>query len=172
MCGNSLLHGPVPGSGPNIGWPQLLHQAASCHSTGRSRREGKCSSRVDNIWQEWIFGKSPSVSGMPTSPHLLRPPPTGSSPFSCSGSYKNTTAFHPQPAGASLREATARDPESNLRTQGPWRACSFSPSWLPWPWQPCAMVRTPACAFSVFFSSGFSLLEFFLSLPVFPLSLQ
>lgn len=72
-----------------------------------------CPPREDNIWKEWLFGKSPSASLVPTSPHLLRPPPTGSSPFSCSSSYKISTDFHKQPVGASPCTAAAQDSETN-----------------------------------------------------------
>lgn len=87
-------------------WPQsqgghnVRSRAASCCSTVWPRIEGNCPPRADIIWKEWRFGKSPSASLGPTSLHLLWPPPTGSSPFSCSSSYKNFTAFHEQPTEA------------------------------------------------------------------------
>ena len=97
VCGNSLLCGPVPRSDPNIGQPQLVYQGSLLpYKSGPGVREN-CPPGVDNIWKEWVFGKSRSAHWMPTSLHLLRPPPTGSTPFSCSDSYKNPTAFHQQP---------------------------------------------------------------------------
>ena len=97
VCGNSLLCGPVPRSDPNIGQPQLVYQGSILpYKSGPGVRKN-CPPRVDTIWKEWVFGKSPRAHWMPTSLHLLRPPPTGSTPFSCSDSYKNPTAFHQQP---------------------------------------------------------------------------
>ncbi|XP_055250157.1 matrix Gla protein [Moschus berezovskii] len=44
---------------------------------------------------------------MPTSLHLLWPPPPGPTPFS-SDSYKNPTAFHQQPVAVSLHCCSGR----------------------------------------------------------------
>lgn len=91
------------------------------------------------------------MSLVPTSPHLLRPPPTCSAPFSCSSSYKNSPAFPLKSVGASLPTCySTRQGGHNTR---PWRICSHSLFWQPWPWQLCVMVRNILLHFS-----GFSLL--------------
>lgn len=172
VCGNSLLRGPVPALTQTWGGHNLCTRAAAAVAQSGPEMRENCSPGADNICKEWIFGKSPSASWVPTSPHLLRPPPTGSSPFSCSDSYKNSTAFHQQPGGASLSTAAAQDSESDPET--PWGVYSFSPSWLPLLWQLSVMVRTFSCHFFVFFfsASDFSWHGFFLSLLLFfPLSL-
>ena len=114
VCGNSLLCGTLPRSGPKyrVATTSVSGQHPATAQSGPGVREN-CPPRVDNIWKEWIFGKSPSVSLGPTSLHLLWPPPTGSSHFSCSSSYKNSTAFHGPPAGASLPSAAAQASETN-----------------------------------------------------------
>lgn len=143
VCGNSFLHGLLPRPGPKhrVATTAVPGQHLAVAQPGPGMRES-CPLRVDNIWKEWIFGKRPSASLVPTSPHLLGPPPTGSSPFSCSGSYKNSTAFHSRPEGASLPTAAAQDSENDPQDhRETWRACSFSQFWLPWPWQLYVMVR-------------------------------
>lgn len=82
------------------GWPQtqgghnFCTRTASCYTQPGPGVRENCPPRVDNIWKEWVFGKSPSASLGPASLHLLWPPPTGSSPFCGSSSYKNSTTFH------------------------------------------------------------------------------
>lgn len=109
VFGNSLLRGPLPKSGPKpraatTSAPGQHPAIAQSHPAVREN----CPPRVDNIWKEWIFGKSPSAGWVPTSPHLLRPPPTRSSPFSFSHSYKNATVFPSQPVASSVPAAAAQ----------------------------------------------------------------
>ena len=53
---------------------------------------------------------------------------------------RRSRLFMVSPVGASLSTAAARDGESDPQDpERPWRACSFSPSWPPWPWQLCVM---------------------------------
>lgn len=89
LCG--LLSRSVPKH--TMATTSAPEQHPAVAQSGPGVREN-CPLRVDNIWKEWLFGKSSNASSVPTLPHLLQPSPTGSSPPNCSGSYKNLTAFH------------------------------------------------------------------------------
>lgn len=112
VCGNSLLCGPLPRSGPKprAATASVPAQPPAIAQSHPGMREN-CPPREDNIWKEWIFGKSPSATLVPASPHLLRPPPTGSSPFSCSSSYKNPTQPVPNSLQEPLPHRAAQDSE-------------------------------------------------------------